>query len=108
MTNGAGLQKSVLITGATDGLGRAAAILLAQNGYRVFAAGRSAEKRAQLDAPAREKQLAPATHENDVCDNASVQSVVGDVLARAAAIDVLLNSAGICLIGTVEDLQMEA
>jgi NAD(P)-dependent dehydrogenase (short-subunit alcohol dehydrogenase family) len=55
MTNGAELQKSVLITGATDGLGRATALLLAQRGYRVFAAGRSAEKRAQLDTLAGEK-----------------------------------------------------
>ena len=29
----------VLITGATDGLGRAAALLMAERGYRVFAAG---------------------------------------------------------------------
>ena len=57
MSNGAGLQKTVLITGATDGLGRATALLLAQRGYRVFAAGRSTEKRAQLDALAKVKNL---------------------------------------------------
>ncbi len=31
---------TVLITGGTDGLGRAAAVMLAEHGYRVFAAGR--------------------------------------------------------------------
>ena len=47
--------KNVLITGATDGLGKAAALFLAQHGYRVFAAGRSAEKRRQLDDLARQQ-----------------------------------------------------
>jgi len=54
MKSGDARQKSVLITGATDGLGRALALLLAQRGYRVFGAGRSPEKLAQLDAFARE------------------------------------------------------
>src|SRR4249920_3684432 len=107
MANGAGQQKSVLITGATDGLGKATAILLAQRGYRVFAAGRSAEKRAQLDALAREKNLPLETLELDVCDDASVQRAVGAVLARAGIIDVLFNNAGVNFSATVEDLRME-
>src|SRR5580692_7535476 len=95
MTNGAGHQKSALITGATDGLGRATAILLAQRGYRVFAAGRSAEKRAQLDALAQEKKLPLETLELDVCDDNSVQRAVTGVLAKAGRIDVLFNNAGV-------------
>jgi len=58
MKTGDSTQKTVLITGATDGLGKALALLLAERGYRVFAAGRSAEKLAQLDAAAREKKVA--------------------------------------------------
>lgn len=107
MTNGAGSQKTVLITGATDGLGRATALLLAQRGYRVFAAGRSAEKRAQLDALAREKNLPLETLELDVCDDASVQHAVTGVLAKAGAIDVLFNNAGVNFTAAVEDLCME-
>ena len=107
MTNGSGHQKSVLITGATDGLGRAAALLLAERGYRVFAAGRSAEKRAHLDALARKKNVSLETLELDVCDDASVQRAVAAVLAKAGAIDVLFNNAGVNFSAAVEDLRME-
>ncbi|PYT52812.1 MAG: hypothetical protein DMG43_10715, partial [Acidobacteria bacterium] len=72
--------RTVLITGATDGLGKAAALLFAERGYRVFAAGRSAEKRAQLDALAREKKLPLETLELDVCDDASVKAAVSKAL----------------------------
>jgi len=99
-------KKTVLITGATDGLGRATAILLAQRGYRVFAGGRSAEKRAQLDALAREKAWPLETLELDVCDDASVQQGVASVLAKAGSIDILFNNAGVNFSATVEDLQL--
>src|SRR6202011_4797676 len=65
--------QTVLITGATDGLGKAAALLLAENRLRVFAAGRSAEKRAQLEVLANEKKLPLETLEMEVCDDGSVQ-----------------------------------
>jgi NAD(P)-dependent dehydrogenase (short-subunit alcohol dehydrogenase family) len=97
----------VLITGATDGLGRAAALLLAESGYRVFAAGRSAAKRARLDQLAREKKLAIETIELNVCDDRSVQLGVRHVLDQAGAIDVLINNAGVAYMGSVEDLRLE-
>ena len=106
MPQGAIRSKSVFITGATDGLGRATAILLAQRGYRVFAGGRSAEKRSQLDALAREKGYALETLALDVCDEASVQSAVSQVLQKSAGIDVLFNNAGINISAAVEDLRL--
>ena len=99
--------RTVLITGGTDGLGRAAALLFAERGYRVFAAGRSPEKRAQLDAIAREKKLPLETVELNVCDDESVRNAVSHVLSQAGAIDVLVNNAGIGYMGTIEDLQIE-
>ena len=99
--------QTVLITGATDGLGKAAALLLAENGYRVFAAGRSAEKRAQLDTLANEKKLPLETLEMDVCDDGSVQQAVNLVYQKAGTIDVLINNAGLAYVATVEDMTME-
>src|SRR5213078_311392 len=99
--------QTVLITGATDGLGKAAALLLAGWGYRVFAAGRSAEKRTQLDALAKEKNLQLETLEMDVCDDGSVQKAMASVYQRVGAIDVLINNAGFVQVGGVEDLRLE-
>ena len=97
---------TVLITGATDGLGRATALLMAESGYRVFAAGRSAEKRAQLDTLAREKKLPLETLHLDVCEQDSVDQAVAAVLAKAGAIDVLINNAGVVIVATVEEMSM--
>jgi NAD(P)-dependent dehydrogenase (short-subunit alcohol dehydrogenase family) len=107
MKNTDARPKSVLITGATDGLGKALALLLAERGYHVFAAGRSTEKLAQLDEIAREKKLALESIALDVCSDSSVQSAVEAVLGKVGVIDVLVNNAGVNYTAAVEDLSME-
>ena len=87
-------QRVVLITGATDGLGKATALYLAERGYKVLAAGRSAEKRMRLDEMARQKKLPLVTLEMDVCSDQSVQAGIARVLADGP-IDVLVNNAGV-------------
>ncbi len=99
-------QQTVLITGGTDGLGKAAAFLMAQRGYRVFAAGRSLQKRKELDRTALEKKLLLESVELDVCDDASVQRAVQSVLKRSGSIDILINNAGIGYMAVVEDLRL--
>jgi NAD(P)-dependent dehydrogenase (short-subunit alcohol dehydrogenase family) len=96
-----------LITGGTDGLGKAAALLLAEKGYRVFAAGRSAEKRGELDRLASTKKLPLESLELDVCDDGSVNRGVEHVLQKAGALDVLINNAGIGMMAVVEELKPE-
>jgi NAD(P)-dependent dehydrogenase (short-subunit alcohol dehydrogenase family) len=99
--------KVVLVTGATDGLGKAMALLLAEQGYYVFAAGRSAEKRTELARIAREKRLSLETMELDVTDDGSVRDAVKSVLQKFGHLDVLINNAGVAFVGTVEELRME-
>jgi NAD(P)-dependent dehydrogenase (short-subunit alcohol dehydrogenase family) len=100
-------QQIVLITGGTDGLGKAAAILLATRGFRVFAAGRSEEKRQELDRLAMDRHLAIESLSLDVCDDASVQAAVQMVLQKAGTIDVLINNAGVGYLAVVEDLKLD-
>lgn len=103
----AGENKVVLITGGTDGLGRAAAVFLAERGYRVIAAGRSAAKLAELDALAKAKNLSLRTAQLDVCSDASVSAAVRTVLDSHGAIDVLINNAGVGYMAVVEELKIE-
>src|SRR5437868_14552533 len=95
MKTGDSTQKTVLITRATDGLGKALALVLAERGYRVLAAGRSPEKLAQLDAAAREKKVPLESVALDVCSDDSVKRCIEHVLGKAGAIDVLVNNAGV-------------
>lgn len=101
-------DRTVLITGGTDGLGKAMALVFAERNYRVFAGGRSAERRAELDRIAAERRLSIETLELDVTDDAPVQRAVDTVLEKCGHIDVLINNAGVAYVGTVEDLTMES
>ena len=97
---------TVVVTGGTDGLGKATAILLAERGYRVFAAGRNPARRQALDALARERQLPLATVEMDVTDDASVERALEQIRAQAGPVDALINAAGIAIVATTEEIAL--
>ena len=99
--------KLVLITGGTDGLGKATALLLAERGYRVVAAGRSASKRAELDQFAKTRNLPLTTVEMDVTSDRSVHDAVKGILNSYGKIDVLVNNAGVGYMAVVEELKLE-
>jgi len=86
----------VLVTGASSGVGACCAAYLAERGYRVYGASRSAA------APTGVVPLSI-----DVTDDASVSQAVAAVLDREGRIDVLINSAGFGVAGAVEDTTME-
>ena len=96
----------VLITGGSDGLGKAAAILLAERGYRVVAAGRSQKKLAEMETLVSQKKLPLSTVELDVCSDESVREAVERVIGDYGAIDVLINNAGVGYMAAVEEIAM--
>lgn len=101
-----GKPDTVLITGGTDGLGRATAILFASEGYRVFAAGRNAEKRAALEQLAEEKSLSLETIDLDVTSDESAGRAVAEIERRAGPVSVLVNNAGIAIVATMEEVSL--
>jgi NAD(P)-dependent dehydrogenase (short-subunit alcohol dehydrogenase family) len=95
-------QQVTLITGATSGMGRSTALLLAGKGHRVFAGARRPEAGAALAQAAQETGLTLEPVPLDVTDTASVDSAVRQVLERAGRVDNLVNNAGYGLVATVE------
>ncbi|KAK2024884.1 short chain dehydrogenase reductase [Colletotrichum zoysiae] len=90
--------KVVVITGASGGIGRAAALSFARSGPKsLILLGRRPEalaETAQLVQSAH-AELATETHEVDLCDATGLRAVFDGVTARAGAIDVLVHSAGV-------------
>lgn len=87
--------KVVLVTGVSSGIGRATAIKFSERGCHVFGTVRDMGK----------AQAIPGVSliEMDVRDEASVQRGVQTVVAQAGRIDVLVNSAGVTLLGAAEE-----
>jgi NAD(P)-dependent dehydrogenase (short-subunit alcohol dehydrogenase family) len=96
MTGRALAGKTVLITGATDGLGRALALDLAASGARLLVHGRD---RGRCDAVITALIAAgaadPAALVCDFCDLAGIAGLARDVRTLTATLDVLVNNAGI-------------
>ena len=92
------MQKSILITGCSSGIGAALALEFLQQGHIVYATARKPETLAPLAAKgARTLAL-------DVNDDASIAAAF-DVVGRAAdGLDILINNAGFSQVGAVIDL----
>lgn len=89
-------QLTVLITGASSGIGLATATVFAENGHRVLLTGRRAERldhlKQQLES---EFNASVYTLPFDVRDQQAVETVLSDLPAEWQEIDVLINNAGL-------------
>ena len=98
---------SILVTGASRGIGRATCVSFARAGHHVFATMRDPAKAPELSAIATAESLPITILAMDVDSDASVRSAVGDIIARHGPVDVLVNNAGIERRGSVEELALE-
>lgn len=102
-------MKTVLITGASHGIGKAIAEKLAAGGMRLFLNCRSS-KEAMYNYAARlsETYQVPCTPLiYDVSNHAQVQAMFEEIHACGESIDILVNNAGISHIGLLQDMSIE-
>ncbi|MFT5878834.1 MAG: NAD(P)-dependent dehydrogenase (short-subunit alcohol dehydrogenase family), partial [Dokdonia sp.] len=94
--------KNVLITGTSTGVGLESAILLAQNGFKVYASMRNLKKAVELKKKIEENNLNIELLHLDVTDVKSIQSAVNTIVEKDGKIDVLINNAGAGFAKTTE------
>lgn len=95
------MNKVVLLTGASSGIGYDTAIHLAKQGHKVYAAAR----RLELMEPLKEYGIVPIRM--DVTDEQSMADGVKNVLDAEGRIDVLINNAGYGWFGAIETTPLE-
>ena len=97
------IPRTILITGASSGIGRCAALMFRDRGWRVFATARKDEDLAALEA----ENVTPIRLE--LADTASVQSTAAQVLnATGGRLDALFNNGAYGQSGAIEDLSRRA
>ena len=97
-------MKTVFITGAARGIGRATALLFAQRGWNVaFSYIKNTEAALDLEKKIRDSGGSAFGIKYDVASSDMCRSAVESVLARFGRIDSLVNNAGISLNGLVSD-----
>src|SRR6218665_93005 len=95
------MSKTVLVTGASSGIGKATARALAKAGHKVYGAARKTEKMQDLKAEGIR------IIELDVANDDSIVSAVEQIIAREGSVDILVNNAGYGEYGPIENVPME-
>ncbi|MBX0291859.1 SDR family oxidoreductase [Hymenobacter sp. HSC-4F20] len=93
-------DKVAIVTGASRGIGRATALLLAMQGARVVAVARTAEELEELNAKTQGLAI-PA----DVADEADAELVVAETLSRFGRLDILVCNAGVGSFNLLENFE---
>jgi len=100
-------EKVVIVTGASSGIGRAAALLFANQGSSVIAVGRNEKELTSLSKKVTSKTGVIKPHLADVTEMTQLERIITETVANQGRIDVLVNSAGIIKNGTIETTTLD-
>ena len=100
-------NKTVLITGASSGIGKQTAIEFAKLGANIILVARRKEKLDELASQLEKFNMMTFVCQCDVSDKAQVKEMSKTVLEKFDSIDVLVNNAGFAIYGSVKDLSID-
>ena len=100
-------RKVAIVTGASSGIGRAAARLFAEGGYTAIAVGRNEKELSALGTSIKSKRGSIRIHLADVTEHSQLDRLVSETIANYGRIDVLVNSAGIIKSGSIENTPLD-
>jgi short-subunit dehydrogenase len=95
-----------VVTGAAQGIGRALAVHLAGQGANLALADIDDARLEDTGRAARASGVQVSTHAFDIADAAAIAALPDLVLARHGRADLLINNAGVAMIGTFEELAL--
>ncbi|MGI8469221.1 MAG: glucose 1-dehydrogenase [Pyrinomonadaceae bacterium] len=100
-------KKTVIVTGASSGIGRATALKFIESGVTVVAVGRNQKELTLLQEEAQGKDgvIKPALA--DILETTQVDKLVADAAENSGGIDVLVNAAGIIKNGSIETTTLD-
>lgn len=101
------MQKNLLLTGCSTGLGISVAVQAAAAGFKVYGTMRNLEKRGALDAAAADAGVSVEVLRLDVQETASIEACVAEIIEADGKIDVLVNNAGVGFVRTTEQATEE-
>ncbi len=100
------MAPTAIITGASQGIGKATTLLFASKGYDLVLAARQADRLEALASAVRSLGRDVLAVPTDVKDPAQVNTLVEKALTHFGSIDVLINNAGIYALGSVEQFSL--
>lgn len=99
--------KTVIITGASSGIGQATALLLAQKGENVVIAARRKDRLEQVESQIKAKNGQALVVQTDVTKRAEADRLIQKAMDQFKRVDVLVNNAGIMSIAPMKLVHVE-